>query len=77
MVEESPSFMSWSFASMAVPGPFEDVATQSYYFLTRPQADWPQEKKDEWLSQFAYHILDVVSVHEAYPGHYVQFLHMK
>ncbi len=77
VVEESPSFMSWSFASMAVPGPFEDVATQSYYYLTRPQEDWSQEKKDEWLSQFAYHILDVVSVHEAYPGHYVQFLHMK
>jgi len=77
VVEESPSFMSWSFASMAVPGPFEDIATQSYYYLTRPQEDWSQEKKDEWLSQFAYHILDVVSVHEAYPGHYVQFLHMK
>ena len=77
VVEESPSFMSWSFASMSVPGPFEDVATQSFYYLTRPQEDWTQEKKDEWLSQFAYHILDVVSVHEAYPGHYVQFLHMK
>lgn len=77
MVEESPSFLSWSFASMNVPGPFEDVATQSYYYVTRPEADWPQEKQDEWLAQFAYHILDVVSIHEAYPGHYVQFLHMK
>jgi len=77
VVEETPAFHSWSFASMDTPGPFEAVATQAYYYITRPAADLPEEKKEEWLSQFAYPILEDISIHEAYPGHYVQFLHMQ
>src|SRR5439155_24144290 len=31
---------------------------------------------EEWLTAFNYYTSDAVSIHEAYPGHYVQFLHL-
>ena len=33
---ETPSFMRWAFAALDFPGPFEDKATESYYYVTPP-----------------------------------------
>jgi uncharacterized protein (DUF885 family) len=63
-----------SFASMDIPGPFETKATEAYYYVTPPEAAWPAQQKDEWLTAFNYYTTDIVSIHEAYPGHYVNFL---
>ncbi|MBX6342165.1 MAG: DUF885 family protein, partial [Thermomicrobiaceae bacterium] len=49
-VEETPSFMRWAFAMMDAAGPFETQATESYYYVTPPEADWPAERREEWLS---------------------------
>ena len=74
-VEETPQFMrATSFASMDTPGPFERIATEAYYYVTPVEKDWPATQKEEWLTAFNYYTTDVVSIHEAYPGHYVQFL---
>ncbi len=76
-VEETPPFArATSFASMDTPGPFETKATEAYYYVTPPDAKDTPEKKDEWLTAFNYYTTDVVSIHEAYPGHYLQFLHL-
>lgn len=69
-----PPFRSTTFASMDTPGPFERRATEAYYYVTPPEPGWPQAQKDEWLTAYNYYTTDVVSIHEAYPGHYVQFL---
>jgi len=69
-----PPFRSMSFASMDTPGPFETKATEAYYYVTPVEPDWPVAQKNEWLTAFNYYTTDVVSIHEAYPGHYVQFL---
>lgn len=69
-----PPFRSTSFASMDTPGPFETKATDAYYYVTPVEPDWPVAQKNEWLTAFNYYTTDVVSIHEAYPGHYVQFL---
>jgi uncharacterized protein (DUF885 family) len=63
-----------SFASMDTPGPFETKATEAYYYVTPVEPDWTSQQKEEWLTAFNYYTTDVVSIHEAYPGHYVQFL---
>jgi hypothetical protein len=77
-VEETPPpFRRTSFASMDTPGVFETNATESYYYVTPTEPDWPQKQKDEWLTAFNYYTTDVVTIHEAYPGHYVQFLALK
>jgi hypothetical protein len=77
-VTETPQYLrATSFASMDTPGPFETKATEAYYYVTPPESNWPAQQKEEWLSAFNYYTTDIVSVHEAYPGHYVQFLHLK
>ena len=74
-VEETPTYLrATSFASMDTPGPFEKKATEAYYYVTPTEKDWPAKQKEEWLTAFNYYTTDVVSIHEAYPGHYTQFL---
>ncbi|HZR18946.1 MAG TPA: DUF885 domain-containing protein [Verrucomicrobiae bacterium] len=76
-VTETPQYLrATSFASMDTPGPFETKATEAYYYVTPPEHDWSAQQKEEWLSAFNYYTTDIVSIHECYPGHYVQFLHL-
>jgi uncharacterized protein (DUF885 family) len=74
-VLETPQFLrATSFASMDTPGPFEKKATEAFYYVTPTEQGWTAQQKEEWLTAFNYYTTDIVSVHEAYPGHYVQFL---
>src|SRR5438094_9362523 len=76
-VKETPQYLrATSFASMDTPGPFEKRATEAYYYVTPTENDWPEKQKEEWLTAFNYYTTDITSTHEAYPGHYVQFLHL-
>ncbi|MFN2474934.1 MAG: DUF885 domain-containing protein [Chthoniobacterales bacterium] len=76
-VKETPQFArATSFASMDTPGPFEKKASEAYYYVTPVEQEWPEPQKEEWLTAFNYYTTDVVSIHECYPGHYVQFLHL-
>ena len=76
-VKETPQYRrATSFASMDTPGAFEKRATEAYYYVTPPENDWPPLQKDEWLTAFNFYTADVVSIHEVYPGHYVQFLRL-
>jgi uncharacterized protein (DUF885 family) len=77
-VEETPPpFRRTSFASMDTPGVFETNATEAYYYVTPTEPNWPEKQKDEWLTAFNYYTTDIVTIHEAYPGHYVQYLALK
>jgi uncharacterized protein (DUF885 family) len=77
-VTETPQYQrATSFASMDTPGPFEAKATEAYYYVTPTEKEWTDKQKEEWLTSFNYYTSDVVTVHEAYPGHYVQFLRLK
>jgi uncharacterized protein (DUF885 family) len=77
-VDETPRFArATSFASMDSPGPFEAKATQAYYYVTPVEPEWDAKKREEWLTAFNFYTTDVVSIHEAYPGHYIQFLHLQ
>jgi uncharacterized protein (DUF885 family) len=76
-VKETPQYRrATSFASMDTPGPFEKRATEAYFYVTPPEPDWPEKQKEEWLTSFNTYASDIVSIHEAYPGHYVQFLRL-
>lgn len=76
-VRETPSYdRATSFASMDTPGPFEKRANEAFYFVTPVEKNWTEAQKEQWLTAFNYYTADVVSIHEAYPGHYVQFLHL-
>ena len=76
-VKETPQYRrATSFASMDTPGPFEKRANEAYFYVTPPEANWPEEQKNEWLTSFNSYSADIISIHETYPGHYVQFLHL-
>ena len=76
-VKETPQDRrATSFASMDTPGPFEKRANESYFYVTPPENDWTELQKEQWLTSFNYFLSDLVSIHEVYPGHYVQFLHL-
>ncbi len=76
-VKETPQYLrTTSFASMDPPGPFEKRATEAYYYITPTEEEWPEKEKQEWLTAFNNCTSDLVSIHEVYPGHYVQFLHL-
>jgi uncharacterized protein (DUF885 family) len=77
LVEETPPFARWAFAMMDTTGPFEEVATESFYYITLPEPDWPPEKVEGWLTKFDYAKMTGVSIHEAYPGHYIHFMHVR
>ena len=76
-VKETPQYArSTSTASMDTPGPFEKKATDAFYYITPVDNKWTPKQKEDWLSQFDYYTTDNVTVHEVYPGHYNQFLHL-
>jgi uncharacterized protein (DUF885 family) len=77
IVEETPAFNRWAFAMMDTAGTLEETATESYYYVTPPDPAWPPARREEWLTKFDYATLKTVSIHEAYPGHFVHFMHVR
>jgi uncharacterized protein (DUF885 family) len=77
-VQETPPFQrSTTSASMDTPGPFEEKATEAYYNMTLPDPRWTPAEQLDFMRQWYYAAISNVSVHEVYPGHYVQFLYAK
>ncbi|MFZ0662208.1 MAG: DUF885 domain-containing protein [Acidobacteriaceae bacterium] len=75
VLEETPPFMrATTQASMDSPGPFETHSTTAYFNVTLPEKDWPATRTAQYMAAFNVGTIVSTSVHEAYPGHYVQFL---
>ena len=74
-LEETPPFMrATTQASMDPPGPYETHSTKAYFNVTLPEKDWTPEHIAEHMAAFNAGTIISTSVHEAYPGHYIQFL---
>ena len=77
-LEETPPFMrATTQASMDSPGPFEKNSTTAYFNVTLPEQNWTPQHIAEHMMAFNMGTIISTSVHEAYPGHYVQFLWVK
>jgi len=77
-VQETPPFQrSTTSASMDTPGPFETRATEAFYNMTLPDPRWPAAQQEDFMRQWYRASITNVSVHEVYPGHYLQFLYAK
>ena len=74
-VMETPTYMRYAFAAMDSAGALESNATESYYYVTPVEDGWNIRQKEEWLSNFNYDTLKIISIHEVYPGHFVHHLH--
>jgi uncharacterized protein (DUF885 family) len=74
-LEETPPFMrATTQASMDPPGPFEMNSNKAYFNVTLPDPSWPAKQTSEYMAAFNIGTIVSTSVHEAFPGHYVQFL---
>ena len=71
-MRESPPYMRWNFAYIDPPGPFEH-GLPSVYYVAPPDPSWSAKEKAEYLPGTA--DLLFTSVHEVWPGHFLQFLH--
>jgi len=71
-VAESPPYARSNFAFIDVPGPYEKNLP-SIYYVAPPDKSWSTAEQAAYLpSQGA---LLYTSVHEVWPGHFLQFLH--
>jgi uncharacterized protein (DUF885 family) len=78
ILEETPPFMrALTFASMDTPGPYETVAKEAFFNVTLPDKDWPRDRVEDFMGAFNRGTILSTAIHEAYPGHYVQFLWMQ
>jgi uncharacterized protein (DUF885 family) len=74
-LEETPPFeRATTQASMDPPGPLETHSTKAYFNVTLPEPSWTAERTNDYMAAFNVGTIVSTSVHEAYPGHYVQFL---
>jgi uncharacterized protein (DUF885 family) len=77
-VQETPPFLrATTSASMDIPGPFEKVATEAYYNMTLPDPNLSAKETEAFMRQWYYAAIANVSVHEVWPGHYLQFLYAR
>ena len=71
-VIEMPEFQRGnSIAYMASPPPLDPDAT-GHYAISPPPASWDEAKVKSFLEEYNRHMLQILTIHEAYPGHYVQ-----
>ena len=76
MVTETPPYArSGSSASMDTPGAYETKATEAFYYVTPPEKDWDAKHVEEHLKLYNKSVMDIITVHEVFPGHFLQFIY--
>ena len=69
---EMPEFQRGFSVAYLNPAPPLDVEAASYYAVSPPPRDWDKRRVMSFLQEYNRHMLQVLTIHEAYPGHYVQ-----
>ena len=70
---EMPEFQRGnSTAYMNSPPPLDTNAT-GFYAVSPPPKDWSAERVKSYFEEYNNEMLRILTIHEAYPGHYVQF----
>ena len=59
-------------AGLDPAGPFTPLAS-SFYYIDRIPASWTQDHVTSYLRDYNEYEMQILSLHEAVPGHYVQF----
>jgi len=72
LVAEAPAYRRWNFAYINIPGPYEK-GLPSIYYVAPPDPAWSTEKQRAYIPGVGN--LQSTSVHEVWPGHFLQFLH--
>ncbi|HEY3861360.1 MAG TPA: DUF885 domain-containing protein [Verrucomicrobiae bacterium] len=71
-VIEMPEFNRGNSAAYMQNAPPLDPDAPSFYAVSPPPADWDAKRVESFLEEYNHHMLQILTIHEAYPGHYVQ-----
>lgn len=69
---EMPEFKRGNSLAYLDNAPPLDPKAASYYAISPPPADWSPEQQRSFWEEYNDHMLEILTIHEAYPGHYVQ-----
>lgn len=72
LVDEAPPHRRTNSAYIRIPGPYED-GLPSVYYIAPPDPGWSEEDQLAYIPGES--DLLFTSVHEVWPGHFLQFLH--
>lgn len=72
-VKESPPYNAANFAYINIPGPYEAKDVAWTYFVAPPDPSWTPKERAEYIPGMA--DLLFTSVHEVWPGHFLQYQH--
>jgi hypothetical protein len=72
LVELAPPYNAQNFAYIVTPGPYEKNLPAVYY-IAPPDPRWSREEQEKYVP--GVDDLLFTSVHEVWPGHFLQFLH--
>ncbi len=71
-VEEMPEFMRGNSTAYLNPAPPLDPKANSIYAISPPPKQWNERQVTSYLEEYNSHMLHILTIHEAYPGHFVQ-----
>ena len=72
LVDEAPPHRRFNMAYINIPGPFES-GLPSVYYIAPPDPTWSEEDQLAYIPGETY--LLAITIHEVWPGHFLQFLH--
>ncbi len=73
-VDESPPYHRWNPAYIDIPGAF-DKGLPAVYYVAPPDPAWSKAEREAYIPGKA--TLLFISVHEVWPGHFLQSLHAR
>jgi uncharacterized protein (DUF885 family) len=69
---EMPEFQRGNSIAFLNPAPPLDAKASSIYAISPPPSDWEPRRAETFMEEYNRHMLNLLTIHEAYPGHYVQ-----
>jgi uncharacterized protein (DUF885 family) len=67
-----PEFQRGFSAAYLNPAPTFDPKADSLYAVSPPPDDWPEDRRIAYFREYNRSMMQILTIHEAYPGHYVQ-----
>ncbi|HLP78354.1 MAG TPA: DUF885 domain-containing protein [Candidatus Paceibacterota bacterium] len=71
-VIEMPEFRRGNSLAYLDNAPPLDPEADSFYAVSPPPSDWGADRVRSFLEEYNRNMLPILTIHEAYPGHYVQ-----
>jgi uncharacterized protein (DUF885 family) len=78
VVKEMPEFARGvAVAYCDPPGELETARTPTFYCISPTPADWSPERVRSFYREYNNHMVRILTVHEAVPGHFLQLAHSR